>query len=708
MKLPTRGLGSFVGRVAGAVLALFGLVPLACSVFGSSLDHYTSGGSASCAAGQTRCGASCVDTQTDDQNCGACANNCGVGKKCDKGQCIASCTTAQTLCSGACVDTQSNQNNCGSCGNACKAGETCTKGKCEIACPGGQTACGGLCYDLLSDGQHCGSCTNACTGAYKCSNGQCSLNCQSGQKDCSGSCVDLTSNSQNCGSCGNACGANQECSGSQCVIACKTLLNQSITDPWGYAWDGLERAATTYDQAKATCDGISGRLPTASELFRVSATQSATVGQTSNTNFLWSIVPNGAANHVRVRLSDASTSSIANSSSLNYRCVCPPPQPSAYVGGNCYGPSGQACYALDTEGKRYNMDVQDRAPLPTGSAIWECGFYRGHLPRLSQYAEAILQGIGAGSNAWLQTSDTVRNDLNAVVSWSDPTAWKYQYIANTNAASWAAMTDLRPFRCIGVNYDAGTHPATVPNEYVGPLGGYKGETQDTGAAAWADAQDACVSRGGHLPMAAELDELVTQGLPNGGGANLWTADQDGYNGVQFLVEVVMWNAVDTATPFSSPASVTWMYRTSAGNPFRCIFYPVDSSYQGPANSDCAGGCTVLPLPGSSGAKMWIDSFDRAPPATLQDATNACRQKGGHLASERDLTEAIRQGLPNGSGTWILTSDAELGSGTTGWNVGAVKWSGTDTAFTDQYSTYSTWAAPQNPIPYRCVWTNELR
>jgi hypothetical protein len=41
----------------------------------------------------------------------------------------------------------------------------------------------------------------------------------------------------------------------------------------------------------------------------------------------------------------------------------------------------------------------------------------------------------------------------------------------------------------------------------------------------------------------------------------------------------------------------------------------------------------------------------------------------------------------------------------------IKWAGNDPNFTDQYSGYSSWAAlptASSALPYRCMWTNELR
>ena len=681
----------------------------ACDTFCTQAEICSSGKcSASCGAGQTQCGASCVDLKTSDQHCGACDVNCGTGKKCQGGSCAASCSAAQTLCEGACVDTQVNQNHCGKCGVACDAGKVCSAGQCKIACPGGQTECSGLCEDLQSDDQNCGACGTACKTGEVCSKGQCTLNCGTGETNCSGSCVNLQTNAAHCGTCGTACGANQECSAGKCVIACKTLLNQSVSDPWGFAWDGLERAASTYAAAKSTCEGIGGRLPTASELYRVSATQSATVGQTIHTNFLWSAVPYSATSHVRVRLSDANTSTAADTGTLNYRCVCAPPLPASYTGGNCFGPAGSGCYGLDGEGKRIHLDAQDRAPLSKGAAIWECAFYRGHLARPIQLAEAIQQGIGPGSNSWLHTADEVHFSHDALVSWKDNAAWLFQYTAGANAVSWGSVTDFRPFRCAGPNYDAGTHPGPATDPFVGPLGGLKSETKDSTAAAWVDAHDTCVARGGHLPTSTELGELIGQGLPAGSGTWTWSSDQTGWNGTGFLIAVKRWTGTEPSHAYAYPTDLSWDYRTKS-YAHRCVYYPVDSQYTGPAASACAGGCFTVALGGSSGAKLWFDSFDRAPAAKLTAAIDTCRKAGGHIPSERDLIEAIRQGLPNGSNTAIFTSDAEIGDGSNnGLLMGVVKWSGVNKAFTDQYPTFSTWAWPYNAIPYRCMWTNELR
>jgi hypothetical protein len=112
--------------------------------------------------------------------------------------------------------------------------------------------------------------------------------------------------------------------------------------------------------------------------------------------------------------------------------------------------------------------------------------------------------------------------------------------------------------------------------------------------------------------------------------------------------------------------------------------------------------------------MWFDTFDRAPALDVTAAIDACRKLGGHLPSERDLIEAIRAGLPNGSNTFLQTSDPEIGQVpmVSGILLGVVKWTGTMPTYDDVWTTTAdsraTWGWPTDVRPYRCMWTNELR
>ena len=54
-----------------------------------------------CSSGQLECGGTCINTQTDGQNCGACGKTCGSGSTCQNGTC--SCANGFVSCNGSCV-----------------------------------------------------------------------------------------------------------------------------------------------------------------------------------------------------------------------------------------------------------------------------------------------------------------------------------------------------------------------------------------------------------------------------------------------------------------------------------------------------------------------------------------------------------------------------------------------------------------------------
>lgn len=91
------------------------------------------------------------------------------------------CFSPEIACGGACVNSQTDNNNCGGCGVACTAPTSCVGGGC--ACPGNEvlsngiccpanmaTNCGGTCTDTTSDVNNCGGCGAAftCTAGDAC------------------------------------------------------------------------------------------------------------------------------------------------------------------------------------------------------------------------------------------------------------------------------------------------------------------------------------------------------------------------------------------------------------------------------------------------------------------------------------------------------------------------------------------------------------
>jgi hypothetical protein len=74
-------------------------------------------------------------------------------------------STAPTLCGTTCTNTNTDNNNCGACGTVCAAPETCNGGSCS--CASGTSLCGGACV-ALNTNTNCGACGTACTGATSC------------------------------------------------------------------------------------------------------------------------------------------------------------------------------------------------------------------------------------------------------------------------------------------------------------------------------------------------------------------------------------------------------------------------------------------------------------------------------------------------------------------------------------------------------------
>jgi hypothetical protein len=460
----------------------------------------------------------------------------------------------------------------------------------------------------------------------------------------------------------------------------------------------VERAGAKFAASRDTCSTFRGRLPTASELHRVSATESAAIGKPADTNRLWSLAPWGGAAHATVRLSDGQPEREPDDASVNFRCACPPALPKAYVASKCFGPTGAGCFTLKDEDSRRNVDVDDRPSLPKAGALWECGFYGGHLPRTLDLAEAIQQGIGPGSNMWLQSADEVGGEASALARWTDGSKFVF-HTTTDGSESLSLQDDLTPapFRCAGSNVAA--EPSTIA-------------AADSPQATFIDATDQCVKSGGHVPAAGELGELIVGGLAGGTNNLVWTSDETGTDNTDLTVAVVKW----TDTSFlAGPPDVASERKSANMHPYRCIRYPVDASYGGPPASSCAApgfgtgsACFALTVSSSSGAMIWVDSFDR-PQATATAAIDACRRAGGHLPSARDLTEAIRAGLPNGQDAFLHTSDLVRSAvGAASLSVSLVKWRAIQPAFDDSAPTYAGTGRDEDLRPYRCVWTNEVR
>lgn len=133
----------------------------------------------------TKCGSACVDTKTDNANCGQCNHAC-TNATCDGGVCVPTCATQQKVCAGDaglfCASIETDNANCGDCNVACQQPFTCQTGKCLPTCQTSETLCdvdgsadGGppFCANVQTDPYNCGTCDHACNGGQSCDAGAC-------------------------------------------------------------------------------------------------------------------------------------------------------------------------------------------------------------------------------------------------------------------------------------------------------------------------------------------------------------------------------------------------------------------------------------------------------------------------------------------------------------------------------------------------------
>jgi type 1 glutamine amidotransferase len=161
----------------------------------------------------TKCGATCMSTIDDVQNCGGCGIACwapGSDSSCVDGKCTFTCRSGFGDCNalpGCETDFNADDGNCGACGNSCarfaNTVSSCTAGSCSMpVCKTGFGNCANTSLDcktnLQTDPLNCGSCGQTCLGGG-CAGGQCcswkvghscvSTDAQTGTSNCAGDCV---------------------------------------------------------------------------------------------------------------------------------------------------------------------------------------------------------------------------------------------------------------------------------------------------------------------------------------------------------------------------------------------------------------------------------------------------------------------------------------------------------------------------------------
>ncbi len=131
---------------------------------------------------------------------------CGENMICDLGECILDCSGELSECNGECVDTDTDENNCGSCNIPCGSDEICLNGICLVS---EDLECYGNCYLGDCEGEVCDVGGQICIDEY--------CSCPLGLTDCSGDCVDWMTDEDNCGECNFPCSMGYVCEQGDCV-----------------------------------------------------------------------------------------------------------------------------------------------------------------------------------------------------------------------------------------------------------------------------------------------------------------------------------------------------------------------------------------------------------------------------------------------------------------------------------------------------------
>ncbi len=215
-----------------------------------------------CPVGQVACNGVCIDPLWDNNFCGAtygCGLNgvgtdgdaCGNGFECFNGTCQFECPNGTIRCGAACINPDTDTNFCGATygcgfggigtdGNACNATQVCNGyGECTLSCVHPFVECGNTCIDPKTNNTFCGATpgcgagagTNGdtCLATQACGNGTCvNVNaCPVGFLLCNGTCVNPLFDRDYCGAqldclnanAGDDCDLTEECFGGFCVAS---------------------------------------------------------------------------------------------------------------------------------------------------------------------------------------------------------------------------------------------------------------------------------------------------------------------------------------------------------------------------------------------------------------------------------------------------------------------------------------------------------
>lgn len=193
-------------------------------------------------------------------HCGTCGTACAEPTPlCSGRTCSSGCTLpGETRCGTSCVNVQTNVMHCGTCGMVCatrdNATVACTGSTCRYTCSPSFHECRSMCVSDIaveSCGTRCEPCPVPSNAVATCTAGGCGFTCLTGFADCDGvaanGCeINLMAESAHCGRCGAACAATGTCSGGLCTL----VVDASAAGRLGREGDSTYLASRTAPEAQ--------------------------------------------------------------------------------------------------------------------------------------------------------------------------------------------------------------------------------------------------------------------------------------------------------------------------------------------------------------------------------------------------------------------------------------------------------------------------
>jgi hypothetical protein len=200
-----------------------------------------------------------------------------------------------------------------------------------------------------------------------------------------------------------------------------------------------------------------------------------------------------------------------------------------------------------------------------------------------------------------------------------------------------------------------------------------------------------------VPSAADWNDLMHRGIPNGTDAWIWSSAPM----IWANNAMVRFGDARPSKYFSFDGSASGQSDPMAHRSVRCIGM-ADQSKAILPNPTCNGGCYTTT---NRAAPLKADQTDR-PAATWTTAMATCRANGGELPKFGDFAELVHSGWPNGVNTSLWMADALYDASGPTLSVPSGRWLGAGNVAWTISGNGGGAAATTASLSYRCVYRSK--